>query len=268
MTAGRALPLFLVPFAFDVVILFLNPQFLTPSNPSVEFTLPMPFPSLSQVQGQTSASPPFFPLYPPPALGQLSAPVLLLILGVQSYVAAGYLATLEMVRRGDTSRRFLGGANYLFSRIFAFNALIAVFLLLLEPFLRGYEQGPFTSLFILSALLILLYFLFLTPFIVVVDDLSLGDALRQSMQLALQSRQEVLPYCLAYAAITLLASAAVILLLPLPMVGTLISAGLYSLLGTALVASTLHLYDELRPKEAVAAKVPSPRPAEEAAPAT
>ncbi len=66
--------------------------------------------------------------------------------------------------------------------------------------------------------------------------------------------------------ITILASAAVRLLLGIPLAGIPLSVALYSLVGTGLVASTLHLYNELRPEERLPAAMPAPRPTEEAAP--
>ncbi len=259
----RALPLALLPFAFDVVLYFLDPgQPLADS--SVEFALPMAFPSLSQVYGQPPAAPPFFPLYTFPDLGQLTAPILLLFLGVQSYVTAGYLGALETIRLGGFPKHILKLANTFFSRIFAFNALIAVLLLVTEPFLRGFPVGPIHSIFILFAILLILYFLFLTPFCVAVDHCPLAYALRTSVQLAREAWREVLPFCLAYAAITVLVSASVFLLIDLPLVGLPLSAGIYSLIGTALVASALHLYDGLRPEEALPVSLPRPTPTEEA----
>ncbi|MCJ2519558.1 MAG: hypothetical protein LN412_01235 [Candidatus Thermoplasmatota archaeon] len=254
-----------LPFAFDFLMLYFYPLEAA-AEASVEFALPVAFPSISQVYGQALGELPFFPLYAAPDMGQLTAPFLLLFLGIHSYVTAGYLGALEMTRLWGSPGRFFKSANVYFSRVFAFDALIAVILLVLEPFIMDTSSGLLLSLFILSALLLIIYFLFLTPFCVVVDDCALGMAFRKSVKMVSQAWKEVLSYCLAYAAITILASAAVILLLDLPFVGAPLSIGLYGLLGTALVASTLHLYDGLQPKEALPLPTPRPKVAEEVVP--
>ncbi len=262
-----ALPLMLLPLAVDAILLSLNPA-LIPGEPSAEFTTPMPFPSLSQITGQPLGALPFLPLYPPWELGQFTTPVLLAFLGILSFLTAGYLGALEAVRVGGSLRTFLRRAVSLFTRMFAFNALIAVVVLVQVPFLMGYPSGVLVSVFVLGALLIILYFLFLTPFSIAVDDLHLGLAVRRSVELAYQGWRDVLPYCLAYAGATALASAAVLLLLTtLPLVlGILLSAGLYGALGTALVISSLYLYEGLVPKEPLPAEAPAPVLAEEAVP--
>lgn len=259
-TARRALPLMLLPFIFDLLVLLFYPRAEVPA-PSVEFSLPLPLPSVAQAYGQAMGATPFFPIYPEPLGGQLTAALLLLLLGVQAYVAAGYLGALEAVRVGALSRHPLRFANLYFSRIFAFYALIGVVLLVMAPFLEGLP-----SFFVFPGLLVLLYLLFLTPFAIAVDDRPLGAAFQQSVGLALTAWREVLPFCLAWAAATLLLSAAVNFLLPLPVVGLPLAAALVAVLGTALVAATLHLYDGLRPKEPVPATAPLPTPTEEAVP--
>ncbi len=264
-TAKKALPLAALPFALDLFVQQLYPGRAV-TDASVEFTLPVPFPSLSQVHGQPSGAVPFFPIYPPPDLGQLTAPVLLLLLGIQSYAAAGYLGALDSARLGGRIRRLLKLANIYFARVFAFNALIAVILLVLHPFMESLSYGALVSIFTVFALLIILYFLFLTPFCIVVDDYVLAEAFRKSVELALQAWREVIPYCLTYATITVLASAAILLLVALPIAGIPLAVGLYGLLGTALVASTLHLYDGLRPEDVLPVSAPHERPAEEAVP--
>lgn len=266
--AKAALPLMLLPFAVDALVLLLNPALL-PEDPSVEFTLPMPFPSLSQATGQSWGALPFLPLYPPWDLGQLTTPVLLAFLGGLSFLSAGYLGSLEAVRVGGPLRNFPRMAITLFSRIFAFNALVAVIVLVPMPFLEGYPSGLPTSLFVLLALLVVLYFLFLTPFCIAVSGFPLGPAIRRSVGLAYRSWRQVLPYCLAYAGITALTSFVVLLLLTvLPSVpGILLAAGLYGTTGTALVISSLYLYESLVPEEPLPTDAPARAPAEDAAPA-
>ncbi len=254
-----------VPLAFDLVILLAYPGLVTAQG-SVEFTLPVPLPSISQVHGQPRGSPPFFPIYPAPEMGQLTAPIILLMLGVQSYLTAGYLGALETARVGGSTRPFFRFANVYFSRVFAFNALIAVILLVLEPFITGFSYGLLVSIFTVSALILILYFLFLTPFSIVVDDYVLGEAFRRSVELSLQAWREILPYCLAYATVTILTSGALVFLVGFPIIGVPLAAALYGLVGTALVASTLHLYDGLQPEEVLPVAVPRPKPVEEAAP--
>lgn len=257
-----ALPLALLPFAFDVVYLALNPGLLPP-GPFLEFSLPLPFPTLAQVLGPGPETLSFFPLYPPPEAGQLSTVLLLATLGVQAYLTAGYLGTLEVLRVGGSLRAFFRRAAHLFSRLFAFTALVAV--LLLAPFV---SQTPdrLVSLFVLLAVLVVLYFLFLTPFGIAVDDLPLGVAFRRSLEYAFQSWREVVPFVLAYAGVTALASLAVQLLFILPPFLALpAAAAFFAVLGTGLTLGTLHLYEGLVPKEVLPTAVPRPQGVEEAA---
>lgn len=248
-TTRWALPLALVPFALDLMMFFFQPG-LAVAKESAEFTLPVPLPSLPQVHGQMSGSLPFFPLYTAPEMGQLTAVFLLVFLSLQSYATSAYLALLEGSRRGRGVRRFLRLGSLYFSRIFAFNALVAVILLTLESFFV--TPTLILSPFIMAGALAFLYFVFLTPFAVVVDDYALGPAFRRAVELAYREWRELIPYCLAYVTITLLVSAAFVLLLPSTALGTLIGIALYSVLGTALVASTIHLYRGLLPKEELA----------------
>lgn len=258
----------LLPFALDALVLFLNPT-LVPEKPSIEFTLPMPFPSLSQVSGQTWGAVPFLPLYPPWEVGQLTTPVLLAFLTTMSFLTAGYLGALEAVRVGGPLRNFLRMAVAMFSRIFAYNALVAVIVLVQMPFLAGYPSGLPISIFVLLAVLVVLYFLFLTPFCIAVSGFPLGPALRRSVGLGYRCWREVLPYCLVYAGITAIASTVVLVLLTYlpPVLGILLSAGFYGATGTALVISSLYFYESLLPEEPLPAKMPARAPAEDAAPA-
>ncbi len=183
-------------------------------------------------------------------------------------MTAGYIGALEGIRVEGSVRSFLRKAAILFSRIFAYNALVAVIVLVQVPFLMGYPAGLLVSLFVLAALIVIFYFIFLIPFVITVDDRALGFAVRRSLELAYRGWREIVPYCLAYAGITAAASGAVLLLLTLlpSLLGALLAVGLYGALGTALVMSTLYLYEGLSPVEPLPAKAPAPKPAEEAAP--
>ncbi|MFQ6012769.1 MAG: hypothetical protein ACE5LS_03890 [Thermoplasmata archaeon] len=259
----RAGLLLLVPLGFDLAMLALV---AIPAVVSPQFTLPVALPSVAQVWGPGDGALPFYPLYMLGASGDLATALLLLVLVVQSYLTAGYVGRLEMARRAGRGEGFFASANRAFPRVLAFLAITTFLLLAASPFLLGgLGRGP-AALFVLAAVLGLLYFLFLTPFVVVVDNAPLSLALRMSIELAARRFPEVVPYCLGYATLSLLASIA-FFLVGWGLVGLLLFPILYSLLGTALVGSTLYLYAGLRPVEPVPAATPGPEAVEEAAPA-
>ncbi|MFQ5986868.1 MAG: hypothetical protein ACE5KQ_05870 [Thermoplasmata archaeon] len=258
----RARLLLLVPVGLDLAMLLIA---AIPPGASPQFTLPVALPSVSQVRGPGEGALPFYPLYMLTASGDLATALLLLVLVVQSYLTTGYLGRLERIRSGRTGG-FFASANLAFARVLAFLAITTFLLLAASPFLlEGLVQGPAT-LFVFAAVLALLYFLFLTPFVVVVDNAPLSLALRRSIELAARRFPEVVPYCLGYATITLLASIAFFLVGWGP-VGVLVFPVLYGIVGTGLVGSTLYLYEGLRPVEPVPVLTPEPEPVEEAVPA-
>ncbi|MEE9163993.1 MAG: hypothetical protein V3U17_04275 [Thermoplasmata archaeon] len=259
----KARLLLLVPLGFDLAMLALV---VTPAMVSPQFTLPVALPSVAQVWGSGGGALPFYPLYMLGPSGDLATALLLLVLVVQSYLTAGYVGRLETARRAGTGEGFFASANRAFPRVLAFLAITTFLLLAASPFLLGdLGQGP-AALFVFAAVLGLLYFLFLTPFVVVVDNAPLALALRVSIELAARRFPEVVPYCLGYATLTLLASIA-FYLVGWGLVGLLLFPVLYSLLGTALVGSTLYLYAGLRPVEPVPTTAPSPEAVEEGVPA-
>ncbi len=259
----KARLLLLVPLGFDLAMLALV---VTPAMVSPQFTLPVALPSVAQVWGSGGGALPFYPLYMLGPSGDLATALLLLVLVVQSYLTAGYVGRLETARRAGTGEGFFASANRAFPRVLAFLAITTFLLLAASPFLLGdLGQGP-AALFVFAAVLGLLYFLFLTPFVVVVDNAPLALALRVSIELAARRFPEVVPYCLGYATLTLLASIA-FYLVGWGLVGLLLFPVLYSLLGTGLVGSTLYLYAGLRPEEPVPTTTPSPEAVEEGVPA-
>ena len=257
----KARLLLLVPLAFDLAMLAIV---IAPLTASPQFTMPVALPSVAQVRGPGAGALPFYPLSILAVSGDLA--ILLLVLVVQSYLVAGYVGRLEMVRREASVGGFFASANLAFARVLAFLAITTFLLLAAGPFLLGGLTGGPAALFVFAAVLGLFYFLFLTPFVIVVDNAPLSVALRRSVELAARRFSEVVPYCLAYATITLLASIAFFLVGWGP-VGLLVFPVLYSVLGTGLVGSTLYLYAGLRPVEPVPASTPEPEAAEEAVPA-
>lgn len=264
--ARRAKTLLLVPLALDLlVLLVLGATEGLPEAPlALALTLPVALPSVFQVHGPQDQVLPFDPLHALPDLGEMSLVLLLLVLVLQSFLAAGYLGRLEAIR-GSRRVGFVAGGSRFFSRLLAYHALVTFLLLAAAPSLRGlHGLGP-GALFVLAAVLALLYALFLTPFAIAVDDLPFSAALRRSVELAFHHAPQVAPYVVAYAALTLLLSGGVHLLALLGPAGLLAATLLTAAVGTALVASTLHLYAALRPREVLPTPVPRPLPAEEPA---
>ena len=259
---GRARSLLLIPLAFDLLLLTLA---VLPQMPSPQFTLPVALPSVAQVRGPGAGALPFYPLYGLAVAGDLATTLLLLLLVVQAYLAAGYVGRLEMVRRKQTDGSFFALANRAFARVLAFLAITTFLLLAAGPFLLGGLALGGAALFVFAAVIALLYFLFLTPFVVVVENAPLSVALRTSVELAARRFSEVVPYCLGYATITVLASSA-FALLGWGLVGLLLFPVLYSVVGTALVGSTLYLYAGLRPLEPLPLSAPEPETVEDAVP--
>ncbi|MDX1534420.1 MAG: hypothetical protein R3291_02235, partial [Thermoplasmata archaeon] len=177
----RARLLLLVPLAFDVGMLAIA---VVPETASVQFGLPVALPSVAQVRGPEAGALPFYPLYLLTVSGDLGTALLLLLLVVQGYLAAGYLGRLETIRRGASGEGFLSAANRAFARVLAFLAITTFLLLAASPFLlEGLDLGA-AALFVFAAVLGLFYFLFLTPFIVVVENAPLSVAFRTSVELA------------------------------------------------------------------------------------
>ncbi|MFQ5907353.1 MAG: hypothetical protein ACE5JE_00780 [Thermoplasmata archaeon] len=262
--------LLLVPLAFDLAMLAIV---VVPPVMSPQFTLPVALPSVAQVRGPGAGGLPFYPLYILAASGDLSTALLLLALVVQSYLAAGYVGRLEMVRRREVQGGFFASANRAFARVLAFLAITTFLVLAASPFLlEGFARGA-AALFVFAAVLGLLYFLFLTPFAIVVDNAPLSLAFRASVELAARRFSEVVPYCLGYATITLLTSIGFFLAsiglsrIGWGLAGLFLFPILYSLVGTALVGSTLYLYAGLRPPKPLPASIPEPEAVEDAVPA-
>lgn len=260
--ALRARLLLLLPLAVDLALL---PLVVPLKATAPEFTLPVAFPSVSQVRGSAGALP-FFPVYLLPPLGNLTIGLFLLILVGLAYLASGYVGQLEMLRRRRTDEGFFASANRAFARILAFFAVTSFLVLVSAPLLSGEVGVAAAAWFVFAALLVSFYFLFLTPFVIVVDNARLSMGLRNSIELATREYTEVVPYCLGYAAIAVLASVAFHLIGWHP-VGLLLFPAIYAFIGTGLVGSTLYLYAGLRPKEPTPAPSPEPEPLEEAVPA-
>ncbi|MFQ5920220.1 MAG: TlpA disulfide reductase family protein, partial [Thermoplasmata archaeon] len=143
----RARLLLLVPLAFDLAMIAIV---LIPPVTSPQFTMPVALPSVAQVHGPGGGALPFYPLYMLAPSGDLATALLLLVLVVQSYLAAGYVGRLEMVRRKASVGGFFASANRAFARVLAFLAITTFLVLAASPFLLGgLARGP-AALFVFA----------------------------------------------------------------------------------------------------------------------
>lgn len=107
--------------------------------------------------------------------------LLLVVFAVQSALTAGYLGSIH--RRLDGERiDFLGDVGRYFPRILAYQAL-AWGVTLLALFV-GILTGPFVLL-LFPAALVLNYLFFAAPYLIVVRDASVGTAIRESYEWAI-----------------------------------------------------------------------------------
>lgn len=263
----RARGILLLPVALDgvLVALLLATDSLSDLPSGLSFALPVAFPSLFQVASFDGTGSVFDPRYQLPALGEGTLALLVLVLVAQSFLAAGYLGRLEGLRKGARDAPFTRLASRAFPQLLAYHAVTAFLLLLAAPFLAGPVGPDLLTLFLLGGVLVVLYFLFLTPFALVADGLPFSLGLHRSVELALSGARETVPFVLAYGVFTLLLSAAVALLSTLGAAGLFLALPLVGAVGTGLVAATLYLYVGLRPLEPLPAPAPQEVPAEEVA---
>ncbi len=223
----------------------------------VMFSLPVYFPSLSNVYNfpapQNSIHLGDFSgiFSSTPFLAVLSA---LLFTAVVAFLAGGYLGSINAKRIEITtpaptlaefhthSPGFLDLCIAHFARLFEFGVLSlgivaigAVFILLDLP--------GFAILYFLAALVVT-YFLFLTPFVIVVDKVGLGASLAKSVRIASKKPSLVLPYVILYIVFTALVSVLVYAVMNGGVQGYVIDSLIYSVVGTMLVSATLVFYSD------------------------
>ena len=158
-----------------------------------------------------------------------------------SFVSAGYLGKMNSIRKGEPSS-FLNQASKYFARILAYGVVLLLLILIGTPFVLTSLALGF--LYVIG-FFVIYYFIFLTPFGIVVDNLAFEEALRRSINLATSRASKTLPYVIVYLILTALISIPIYGLMNAGFPGFLISLVISALVGTVLVASTLHLYVQL-----------------------
>lgn len=230
-----------LPFLIDTFFLINKAIELTSSNAfqiGVKFSFPFHFPSLTD----------FFS-FPPTAGFQTSLPlsidqpVIALLSALLStiavaYLSAGYLGEINASRL-DTPARFTVLASKYFVPILIYGlfwlglTLVAALLVLTSP-------GLASIFFVLYFLVY--YLVFLTPFAIVVDNLTFSKALDRSITLTTSQASITIPYVILYLVATALASIPIYLIMNVAVLGFFIAIAISALAGTALVASTFYLY--------------------------
>lgn len=176
---------------------------------------------------------------PPTAGGGVSlfapVPLLPVLVVVEAALLAGYLGSLDAgFRTGDFE--FLANVRLYFRDFLVYNVLVTVVVLAAAAAATAALPvlvAGFLALFALS------YLFFAAPFLVVVEDRPVGDALARSLELALAG-DEYAEFFLKHVAVGVALS---VLLTPvvttLGSVGVIVGAAVGSLVGLTLTLSTL-----------------------------
>lgn len=233
-----------LPFLFDVI--FLTNTFVETSRTysfriGAKFSLPFYFPSLTNVydfpsRRGVSVNLPLFEFAP--IFGAASSVVYTVII---AFVSAGYLGKLHSSVRGGSSSFGVSAARYFF-RILAFAVLwLALTLVGAIIAVAQLEAG------ILYFLLILLvgYLVFLTPFVIVADNVSFAEALGRSISASVSLSSKTISFVLLYGLATLVVSVPVYLILNAGLLGFFVALAAFAFVGTVLVASTFYFYSDL-----------------------
>lgn len=209
----------------------------------VKFSFPDHFPSLTD----------FF-AFPSPSGIQTNTPnfssqpfltlaYFLALAVVSSLVTAGYLGKMNAARLGESSS-FITDASKYFLPILIYNLFVVALILVDFLFILALLSLLLGILFLL-AFFVIYYFVFLTPFGIVVDNLRFSDALIRSKNLASTKASDTLGYVVLYAILTAIISVPVSAFMNGGLSGFLIAVAISAFAGTALVASTLHLYVQI-----------------------
>jgi len=157
---------------------------------------------------------------------------------IYAFILGGYLGKIHQAVRGMQFEPFMKLSSKYFIR---FLFLKILWLILALP---AFFMGMVAIVYIVF-LLILGYFLYLTPFIIIADDIPFFDAIRKSVVLA-SNRGEVLKYALIFIVLTAIVSAFIYLLMNIPIAGFLISVIITSIVGTTFTAATMNFYIHLQ----------------------
>jgi hypothetical protein len=239
--------LVVIPLALDILSIFGRLSGL-PANAvtfGVKFSFPVYLPSLSDVYNFPSSqgsvqigSTPFS------SSDVVSAFLFALLFTVLlAFLAGGYLGTID-AKRKETSHRpsFFSLCSMYFLRLFGYGLLWLM--LALPAVLLILSNVPGLVIPYVLFIFVVNYFLFLTPFAIVVDGVSLEAGISKSVRIAKGSVWIVLPYAVIYAILTALVSVVIYLFMNAGVGGYLIDTILYAFVGTILVSSTLVLYSE------------------------
>jgi hypothetical protein len=160
-----------------------------------------------------------------------------------AFLGAGYLGSLYSSITG-TASSFVSSATKFFLRILAY-ALLWLGLSLLGIVIA--LANPMSAVIYFLSLILVNYFLFLTPFVIVVNDTSFTKALERSVETSASLSSRTIPYVLLYAFVTAVVSVPVYLILNFGLLGYLIALAVVAFIGTALVASTFYFLSSLTP---------------------
>ncbi len=235
-----------VPLVLDILNMYERLVALPPNTVTygVKFSFPVYLPSLSDVYNFPSVGSVQIgsaPISPSDPLAAILVAVLFTLL--ISFLAGGYLGTIA-AKRGEMgpSPSFFGLCSKYFVRFFGYALIWFALTLVALAFALSNALG-LVFLYILFLFLVN-YFLFLTPFAIVVDGVSLRTALSKSVGMAKSRVGFVLPYVIIYAIFTALTSVVIYLFMNAGVGGYLLDAVLYAFVGTIFVSSTLVLYSE------------------------
>lgn len=160
-----------------------------------------------------------------------------------SYLGAGYLGTIHHELNGAEKKPFTYYASKYFTLIFAYKLIWWALWAILTLFI-------FFSIFLtflsVASLLLLGYLFFLTPFIIVVDELPIQKAISASINYAFSGT--TVGFAISYFIVNALISAVIYLLMNIPIIGFIINLFIAAYAGTALSIATFYFYYDLKKK--------------------
>lgn len=167
---------------------------------------------------------------------------------VYAVILGGYLGKIYQASENIEIEPFLSLSHkyfkeFLFFKIF-WLILISPALLFLVPTVRN-PMFAVSFLIYTISLLILGYFLYLTPFIIVADNLPFLEALKKSIMLA-NSRSEVLLYAISFLFLTGIMSILIYLLMNIPILGFITCLIITSYVGSVFTAATMSFYTYMK----------------------
>jgi len=195
----------------------------------VKFSLPFDLPSIES-----------FYDFPKTAVQSLTYSIILMTIFafIRAFVLGGYLGEIYQASENFPPITFTKLSHKYFTRFLSFEFLWLI--LILPTFFIGVAAIAYVIF-----LLILGYFLYLTPFIIIADDASFSKAIRKSVMLA-SGKTEVLTYAFIFLALTGIISTIIYLLMNIPVLGFLISVIITSIVGSIFTAATMNFYIDLQ----------------------